>query len=160
MSSFLYDFVPATLIAVTLLLCCVVFFYEVLAHIWLLLPRFEGRPRTQIILTVFSIFLAHTVCIWLFGVTYYVLDVYVDYGGVFGHHQSHFMDYIYFSGATYSSVGFCDIYPAGALRMITTLEVLMGLIMIGWSVTFTYLVTDKYLVHKRARHEAKRKESV
>jgi hypothetical protein len=28
----------------------------------------------------------------------------------------------------------------------------MGLILIGWTVTFTYLVTEKYLAHKRRKH--------
>lgn len=143
-------------ICVALIALCVMLFYEILGHVWVRLPKLDGRPRTQIFVTIFSVFAGHTLAIWLFGLVYYVLSVHADFGSMHGVHSNELISYVYFSGATYSSVGFGDVYVQGPLRMIATVEVLLGLILIGWSVTFTYLVTDKFLLHKRAHHESKK----
>lgn len=47
--------------------------------------------------------------------------------------------YIYFSFTSYTSLGIGDIYPVGMLRMLTGIESLLGLLMIGWSASFLYL---------------------
>ena len=39
----------------------------------------------------------------------------------------------------YTTVGFGDIVPEGALRMITMSEALSGLSLITWSASFTFL---------------------
>ena len=72
-----------------------------------------------------------------------------EISGTVGHGM---MDYVYFSAVTYSSLGLGDVYPTGGLRMLCAVEAIMGLLLIGWTVTFTYLVTDKYLAHKRRKH--------
>jgi len=137
---------------------CVFIFYEVLAHVWLALLHLEGRPRTQIFLTMSATLLSHTLCIWLFAVVYFVMENYLHLGALSGQHNHTLISYVHFSSATYSSLGFGDLYPSGPLQMIASIEVILGLMLIGWSVAFTYLVMEKYLVHKRTRHEAKKKE--
>ena len=54
------------------------------------------------------------------------------------------MDYVYFSAACYTSLGLGDMYPSGMLRMLTGAEALVGLLMIAWSGSFTYLAMEKF----------------
>ncbi len=146
------SFLIAGGISVVLILLCSAIFYEVLAHVWVNLPRFEGRPRTQIIATIFATFFAHTLCVWVFGMTYYVLDRYFHFGTLAGNISHELLEYVYFSAVSYSSLGLGDVYPTEGLQLLVGVEAIMGLILIGWSVTFTYLVTEKYLFHRRNPH--------
>lgn len=143
------DFFIAAAISLMLILSCSAVFYEVLAHVWVNLPRLDGRPRAQIILTILATFLAHTVAVWIFGLTYYALDHWFDFGTLAGNITHELLEYIYFSAVSYSSLGLGDVYPTGGLQLLVGVEAILGLIMIGWSVTFTYLVTEKYLFHRR-----------
>ena len=151
------EFVIASLVSLGLILFCTAMFYEILAHVWLVLPRLEAHPRLQILITVLSAFVGHTIAVWAFGTFAYVLDTQFGFGDLVGTTGHNLMDYIYFSGVTYSSLGLGDVYPTGGLRMICTVEAITGLLLIGWTVTFTYLVTEKYLAHKR-RNGAGRKD--
>ena len=146
------NFLIAAGISLTLIMACVTAFYEVLAHVWVNLPRLEGRPRTQILFTLLATFFAHTVAVWVFGTAYYVLDHFFDFGTLNGTITHEFIEYIYFSAVSYSSLGLGDVYPSGGLQLLVGVEAILGLILIGWSVTFTYLVTEKYLFHRRNPH--------
>ncbi|MFZ4540997.1 MAG: ion channel [Rickettsiales bacterium] len=142
-------FLIATLLCFGLVVTCVVIFYEVLAHVWVNLPRLDGRPRLQILLSILAMFVAHSVAVWIYGATYYVLDKIFDFGSLSGAVTHDFFSYIYFSAVSYSSLGLGDVYPTGGLQLLVGVEAITGLILIGWSVTFTYVVTEKYLFHRR-----------
>ncbi|MFZ4126283.1 MAG: ion channel [Rickettsiales bacterium] len=148
----LTSFLIASLICLALIVVGVVIFYEILAHLWLFLPRIEGRPRTQIMATILAAFAGHTAVIWLFGITYYVLANYTQFGTLGGVEEHHLLNYIYFSGVTYSSLGLGDVYPKGDMRLMIAVEAILGLILIGWTITITYFATEKYLIHKREKH--------
>ncbi len=148
------EFVVASVVSLGLILFCTAMFYEILAHVWLVLPRLEKHPRLQILLTVFSAFVGHTIAVWAFALTFYILDHGFGFGSLKGDTVHHILDYAYFSVVSYSSLGLGDVAPTGGLRLLVGVEAIMGLILIGWTVTFTYLVTEKYLAHKRRRHSA------
>ena len=38
------------------------------------------------------------------------------------------------------------------LQMLVGIESILGLILTGWTVTFTYIVTEKYLAHRKEKH--------
>lgn len=145
------SFLVASLVSLGLILICVTIFYEILAHVWVRLPRLKNRPRTQILLTIVSSFVGHTAAIWVFGLSYYLLANHAGFGDLQGNVEHHFLDYIYFSGETYSSLGLGDVYLTGDLRLLIAVEAILGLILIGWTITFTYIVTDKYLAHRLRR---------
>lgn len=153
----LTSFLFASLISLTLIVVCVVAFYEILAHAWLWLPKLDGRPALQILVTILAAFVAHTIAIWIFGVTYFVLVNHTGFGALIGEGTHELLAYVYFSGVTYSSLGFGDVYPSGDLRLIVAAEAILGLILIGWTIAFTYIFTEKYLIHKRERHQGKRR---
>jgi hypothetical protein len=43
------------------------------------------------------------------------------------------------SAMTYTTVGFGDVVPVGAIRFVAGLEALTGLVMITWSASYTFL---------------------
>lgn len=145
------SFLIASGISLVLILVSTALFYEILAHVWALLPRWEHRPRQQILCTVFATFVGHTLCVWLFGIIYYVLQHYFNFGTLTGEIEYHLLDYVYFSAVSYSSLGLGDVTPTGGLRLLVGVEAILGLILIGWTITFTFLVTEKYMTHHRER---------
>lgn len=67
-----------------------------------------------------------------------------------GVHDNSFTSALYFSATTYSSLGFGDIVPLGGMRLLAGIQVLNGLVLIGWSVSFTYLAMEKFWnLHRR-----------
>lgn len=142
------DFLISSAVSLGLILVSTAIFYEIVAHCWVLLPKLKG-PRSRIIFTIACCFLAHTLSVWLFGATEYVLAHDFQQGALSGSQEATFMDYIYFSGVSYSSLGFGHVDAMGTLRMLTVVESILGLIFIGWTVGFTYAVTEKYLYHRR-----------
>ncbi len=120
--------------------------YEMLHLIWINSSRFRRRPHFAMYASMFIIFLTHTICVWSYAGLYWCLEHYFNFGsmGVIGvHDSSGFMNYIYFSAVTYTSVGFGDIYPKGPFRMIAGVEAINGLILIGLSVTLTYFAMER-----------------
>jgi hypothetical protein len=152
------NFAIASVISVVLIIACVSVFHEILAHIWVNLPRLEGKPRRQILLTVLASFVGHTIAVWLFGIAYYVLATHFAFGKLGGDIDHELIDYVYFSAVSYSSLGLGDVYPMGGLQLLVGVEAILGLILIGWTVTFTYIVTEKYLTHRQEWHGKGRKE--
>jgi hypothetical protein len=58
-----------------------------------------------------------------------------------------------FSAVTYTSLGLGDYYPTRNLWLIAGVEALNGLVLIGWSASFTYLAMETYWpLHRRRRH--------
>ena len=45
---------------------------------------------------------------------------------------------------TYTSLGLGDIHPTGPMRLLVGLEALAGLMLIGWSSSFTYLSMRRF----------------
>ena len=53
---------------------------------------------------------------------------------------SGFSDFFYFSLVCYTSLGFGDLVPEGGLRIVAGVEALLGLVMIAWTASYTYLM--------------------
>lgn len=65
--------------------------------------------------------------------------------GSFG--PTHLPDFdmlLYFSAETYTSLGYGDIVPHGALRLLAGTETLTGLLMIGWSASHAFVVMERF----------------
>ncbi len=145
----------ATLCSVVLLFVTVLIHYEVLRITSSLISRLTIPPRPRLLVVIFAVFLAHTLEIWIYALGYYLLSHDFgmgrlgQFGGMFGYH---FRDFLYFSTITYTSLGLGDVYPLGDLRLIAGSEALTGLLMIGWSASFTYLAMEKFwYLHSKRR---------
>lgn len=153
------EFILTGLLGVVLISLCSLNIYESLRYVWKRLPGLNWSPRMHILAVVWLLFFAHIVNIWLFGIVYYALH-YFGLGTLsgasieHGHYALNFFGCLYFSAVTYSTLGLGDITPEGALRMITGVEALAGIIMIGWTVSFTYLAMQKFweLPHHKHKH--------
>ena len=114
--------------------------YEALRTCIRLLPVLSHKRRQRVILLILVIMLTHIVEIWIFGVAYRVLMLWESFGSIEGQVAiSALVDYVYFSAMAYTTVGFGDLIPHGAIRFMTGMEALTGLVMITWSASFTFL---------------------
>ena len=94
--------------------------------------------RRRVLYGVIGALLLHIAEIWIFGVAYWLCLALPDAGGVTGTADNGLLDTVYLSAMTFSTVGFGDVTPHGAIRFIAGTEVVLGLFLIAWSATFTY----------------------
>lgn len=124
--------------------------YEILGYVWNLLPRLTISRRLRVLFILVPIFMAHITSIWVYGVVYFLIENYTSFGHLTGNisvatlSYDSFIDRLYFSASTYASLGLGDIIPNKDLRMLSSAEVLNGLVLIGWTVSFTYLTMEKF----------------
>ncbi len=133
----------AIAISTVLVIVTSAIFYEILCIVLRIVSKYDPRPRPLMLILVSTIFSAHTIAIWIYGAVYWAMANLGGYEPLAGISPQDFFGYIYFSAATYSSLGIGDIFPQGAMRLITGVEVLNGLMLIGWSVMFTYFAVEK-----------------
>lgn len=138
-------------LAVLLVGVCVLVHYESLRFASVLLPRLTIRPRARIIVVMTLAFLAHTIEVWIYGVAYWLIGHHLAIGDIGGKVTGSFPEYVYFSTVSYTSLGLGDLYPTGALRLLCGVEALLGLAMIGWTGSFTYLAMEKFWTLHGAR---------
>lgn len=134
----------AALFAALLVILSTFTHYEVLSLLSAQVPRIRIRPRARLLAVLFGTFFGHLVEITFFALAYYYLRDRFDLGNFGGRFVDTFPSYLYFSAETYTSIGLGDIYPLGSLRMLAGIEALSGLLLIGWSVSFTYLAMQKF----------------
>lgn len=137
------EFAWTAMASIVMVILTVVVHYEALRLISdRLLPRLRAHPRNQMIYVILAVFVAHTVEVWLFAACYHLLVV-NGIGNFHGAVAGHGLDYVYFSVVSYTSLGLGDVYPSGGLRLLTGVEALVGLLMIGWSASYTYLSMER-----------------
>jgi hypothetical protein len=138
------DIVKTAALSWALIALCIFIHYE--AFRWIsdrfALPHVKDR---RLVIEVVAIALvAHMLEMLVFAFGYYVADNVLQLGDLVGAHAAVAMDYIYFSMETYTSLGLGDVHPAGAMRLMVGLETLTGLMLIGWSTSFTYLSMRRF----------------
>ena len=129
----------ATVIAVV----CVAMHYEALR----LLGRTIGvhvHRRIGVLLVMLGLLFAHALEIWVFALGYAFADWAPNMGSIGGVERPDVIDYMYLSSMVYTTVGFGDLTPVGAMRMLSAAEALTGLAMITWSASFTFLAMQKF----------------
>ena len=130
-----------------LVLATIVIHYEVLFQLSKRLSLTKKiTPSYKVLICVFTIFLAHVVEIWLFGMGYYFSSQLDGIGNLFGKTANHgiILDYVYLSFVTYTTLGYGDLVASGYLRYLTGVEALVGLILITWSASFLFIEMGKY----------------
>lgn len=132
-------FVTAATVALAVLV-----HYEGLAGLSTWLARPQLQRRRKVLLGVYGVILLHVVEIWLFGSSLWLLLKVPDTGAILGTSRAPFLDAIYLSSITFSTVGFGDLAPVGPVRFLSGTEALTGFILITWSASFLYLEMEKY----------------
>lgn len=93
---------------------------------------------TQLILLVSVVIFAHSIEVILYASSYYLMNEVFFLGHLAGDFQNQKYEYIYYSIVSYTSLGLGDVWPHGSIRLVTGVEAINGLFLIGWSIMFTY----------------------
>lgn len=54
------------------------------------------------------------------------------------------MDYFYYAAEAYASLGYGDVYPTGALRLIASIAPLNGILLLTWSGSFLFSLVEDW----------------
>jgi len=134
----------AFLINSLLITIAVTIHYEVLRLLSVTIPKLQIKHRLRVIVGVFGTICAHVIEIWMFGLAFYLLTQYGDFGSLGGNFDGSLIDSVYFSFTNYTTVGYGDIEPFGALRFLAGVESLTGLSLITWSAPFMFIEMSKF----------------
>jgi hypothetical protein len=121
--------------------------YEALRAISAVLPRLHMAPRARLIVVILGTFGAHALEIVLYAAATYLLAHGLAVGtlsmpGTAGTADG--VTTLNFSAQAYTSLGYGDVVPLGALRALASVEVLNGLLLIGWTASYTYLAMQHF----------------
>ena len=143
--------------SVVLVVVTIPILYETLRLTSNHLAELPVPPRARIVAVVLAAFVGHTLAVWAYAFAYWVLAVRWQVGGFSGLPVEGFQDCLYFSVVTYTTLGFGDQVPVSHARLIAGVEAFNGLMLIGWSASFTYLAMERYWpMHAPRRGRAKR----
>jgi hypothetical protein len=113
--------------------------YEGLRWISARLNRLTTVRRRKVLFGVYAVVMLHVAEIWLFGTALWALMQIPHTGGLTGTAGASFFEVVYLSANTFTTVGFGDVVPVGAVRFLCGTEALTGFILITWSASFVYL---------------------
>lgn len=131
-------------ISAALVVLTTVIHYELLRGLSVALSVLRIPSRAKLLVVVFTTFSAHALEILLYALSIYAL---VRYGhlGTLGEPGRFSLDAaLYFSAETYTSLGYGDVIPVGDLRLLAGVEALNGLLLIGWSASYTYIAMERF----------------
>ena len=106
--------------------------------------RFLGNKelkRYHVLFAVFSGLAAHILEIFIFAIGWYIA-IQNDWMALSVENVT-FMDAVYFSFSTFTTIGYGDVVPTGPCRILAGFEGLVGLVLITWTTSFTYFIMKK-----------------
>jgi hypothetical protein len=133
-----------TVASVVLVFTTIMVHFEFLRLAQRLSERSRLRPRLRVVALLMGAFAAHTVEVYVYTLAYMAIDWIVPGAQFTGIFSGTFEDFLYFSAATYTSLGYGDIVPHGPVRLLAGTEALNGLILIAWTASVTYLMMERY----------------
>lgn len=140
-----FEYVCMMLLTAMMVAVVVLIHYEGLAYLNQKMARSSQRKHRSVMLyCIFMVIFLHLLEVFAFGLAYWLLADWPLLGYLHGAHRQNLFDDVYFSIITYSSLGYGDVVAVGALRFMVGVEGLVGLVMIGWSASFTYLEMQRY----------------
>ena len=143
-------------LTLALVMASVLIHYEVLYGASRLIPRLSIPVRARMPVVIAACVTAHVLEISLFAAAYGSMDAQLGMGTISGATAGSALDLFYFSATTFTTLGFGDLNPLGALRIVASLESLTGLVLIGWSASFTYLSMQEFWEEHRSFSRSER----
>ena len=136
----------------TVVIVSVLFHYEGLRLLsrWVTLDLLPERIR--IVSLIFGQLILHAVEITLFAIVNHALSRQPGFGSFLEIGAENCMtlqtmdtlDFLYYSVVVYTTLGFGDIVATGPVRILAGTEALVGLVLITWSASFTFLKMQIY----------------
>lgn len=132
-------------ITVAVIVASVLLHYEGLSYLQRHLGHVHlGPRRSRVLVGIICVLLMHAIEITFFAGGYVGVHAIDGAGAIGGMPHPEFLDLMYFSAITYTTVGYGDLVPVGALRFIAAVESLAGFVLVSWSASFTYLVMERF----------------
>ncbi|MEL6713405.1 MAG: potassium channel family protein [Planctomycetota bacterium] len=129
---------------------CVFLHYEAMSVCSMRIHRSSTRRRMRVFVLMLAMLAAHVVEVWIFALVYWALEAYPGLGVVQGAFEEGALDLVYFSVVNYTTVGYGDMTPTGALRILAGTEALVGLSLITWSASLVFLEMQRdWAEHQR-----------
>lgn len=132
------------ILALLLLAATILIHYEVLRITSLKLANLHVAPRMRIIVILVAALASHLLHIALYAGAFLFIEDYTQLGTIEGSAGYNFYDAFYFSITSYTTLGIGDLYPTGAIRLLSGVEALNGLVMVGWTASMTYLAMERF----------------
>lgn len=104
----------------------------------------EHPMRRRVLHMMFGVLVLHVAEIWVFGLALWALLHWTETGTLIGDHAPTLLDTVYFSAMAYTTVGFGDVVPVGPIRFLAGTEAVAGLVLIGWTISFTALEMERF----------------
>lgn len=138
--------IQITLVNLIVIAVVVLIHYESLNLLATARLHSKTHHRLRIVIDVFGVLLAHCIEIWIFASAYYGLMQLDGFGDLelLSGVAINFLDCVYYSFTTYSTLGYGDIVPHGDLRFLAGIESLTGLVLITWSASFLFLQMQRH----------------
>ncbi len=118
---------------------CIVFHYEAMSWASRKIPSIGLPPRMRIVVFVLVMISAHVVEVWFFALTFWLLEAWPQLGGLEGEFDEGAFDFVYYSATVFTTLGFGDMIPKGPVRILSGTEAVVGLGLITWSASVTFL---------------------
>ena len=134
----------AALVNAFIVALSVLIHYEFLYRATTLVPKVRIKHRFRIIMVVFIALIAHVVEIGLFALAYFYMVKDEFWGSIQGNFNGSLLDSLYFSFTNFSTLGFGDIEPFGAIRFLVGMEALVGFVLITWTASFLFYEMQRY----------------
>lgn len=136
--------IAALLISFILIALTIAIHYEFLRWTsrWIVdIPIF---PRARMVIVLAVAMISHLLQVLLYAAAFYGMLRVGGFGDIGGVTSANFADLFYFSITSYTTLGIGDLFPHGAIRIVSGIEALNGLVLVGWTASFTYLKMERY----------------
>ncbi len=133
------DYVVAFTVSLIATISTVMLHYEAFIGLTRIVSQSKISHRRRMLLLVFGLLVAHIVAIWVFGVSAWWLIQVQGIGELAGYDTLVFLDYIFMSAVTYSTLGYGDMIPLGPVRFLYGTQGLVGFVLITWSASFAFI---------------------
>jgi hypothetical protein len=131
-------------LCLALLVLTTAWHYEALRALGFVLARRVTGGRGRMPVVLLGIALTHALEVLAYAAAYYLMARHAAIGALGGSAAPSFNASLYFSLETYSSLGYGDIVPTGALRLLAGAEALNGLMLLGWSACYVHAVLGPF----------------
>tara|TARA_R100001039_G_C1835472_1_gene97956 strand:- start:685 stop:1128 length:444 start_codon:yes stop_codon:yes gene_type:complete len=134
-----HDHIVAFLMTLLVSVGAVMLHYESFIILERLVKRAWIPHRRRMLALVFGLLIVHIIAIWGFGIGAWWLVEVSGIGSLSGYQAFAFLDYIFMSAVTYTTVGYGDMVPLGPVRFLYGTQALVGFVLITWSASFAFI---------------------
>jgi hypothetical protein len=131
----------AIIISVITVVLSILVHYEFLNYA----TKIRVRHRRSLISIILVILVAHIVECFIFTISFYILH-HLGLGSLIamvGEVHNSFIDFLYFSLTTFSTLGYGDSNPLEYFKLLASIESLLGFVLITWSASFLFFEMQK-----------------